>query len=175
MQESKQVVYFLDTETTGLANSDQVIQVAVVDYHGNCLYSSYVNHPKVPMHPVAQSIHKIPPKVLQSAPEWPAIREALYAVLAKADKIYAHNAQFDLKLLTQTAALYNEVFPKAIAAKFRCTTPFIDSAFNSKHTISLQKAVALTKIDASAFQAHDAVGDAQSLAAVCRYLAKKVS
>lgn len=170
---------FLDTETTGLGANDQVVQVAVVDENLKTLYSSYVSHEKTPMNPSAQRVHNIPTSVLASAPRWPQVWKDLRNVLDNATEIVAYNAEFDLDKLTQTAALYDQMFPPDIAAKFRCamgtTRKHLGPPPNARYpnqNWSLRNALAHLQIDTANCPAHDAVGDAYALALLVSALRK---
>ena len=57
----------LDTETTGRNSFDQIVELAVIDDNGICLYHSLFK-PDVGFNPVARSINKIQDEELTSAP-----------------------------------------------------------------------------------------------------------
>ena len=48
------------------------------------------------------AIHGITPQAVQEAPEFPAVAEELLPFLTGADLVVAHNAQFDMRMLTGT-------------------------------------------------------------------------
>ena len=50
---------FLDTETTGLATPDQIIEIAIVDQTGKGLLNTLVNPGRVPINGHAQAAHGI--------------------------------------------------------------------------------------------------------------------
>ena len=63
---------FLDTETTGLDDTAEVIEIAIVDAAGAVIFESYCR-PTVPVDPGAQAVHGIGPEKLATAPAWPEI------------------------------------------------------------------------------------------------------
>ncbi|MBR9829321.1 MAG: 3'-5' exonuclease, partial [Oceanospirillales bacterium] len=60
-------IVFLDTETTGLDDDAQMVEIAVVDENGSVLFESYCR-PTVPVDPGAQAVHGIGSEVLAGAP-----------------------------------------------------------------------------------------------------------
>lgn len=95
---------YIDTETTGLNRTDEVIEISIVDYEGTVLFNSLVK-PTQPIRQDAQFIHGIDNKMVATAPAWPIlwpkIREIFYG-----RTIAAYNAPFDLKMIQQTHARY---------------------------------------------------------------------
>ena len=91
----------LDTETTGRNSFDQIVELAVIDDNGICLYHSLFK-PDVGFNPVARSINKIQDEELTSAPkfidEWPKIKRILNRKV-----VLGHNIiDFDIRLIRQT-------------------------------------------------------------------------
>ena len=91
---------YLDTETTGLGPSAEIVEIAVVDHDGSLLYESLVK-PRGAMEPEAQRVHKITPEMLKDAPGWVDIWPQLESVLA-GRTIGVYNAEFDLRLMKQS-------------------------------------------------------------------------
>ena len=63
---------FLDTETTGLHASDQIVEIAICDLGGNVLFDTLVK-PTAPIPPEASAIHGIDDAMVASAPGWPEV------------------------------------------------------------------------------------------------------
>ena len=95
---------YIDTETTGLDRTDEVVEISIVDFDGTILLSSLVK-PSQPIPRDAQSIHGITNDMVQSAPSWPIlwprVREIFYG-----RTIAAYNAPFDLKMMQQSHSRY---------------------------------------------------------------------
>lgn len=91
---------FLDTETTGLDEDAQVIEVAVVDVAGDVVFYSLVK-PTHPVSPEAREVHCIEDSELELAPAWPMVAPMLAQALA-GRLVVAHNAGFDSRLIAQS-------------------------------------------------------------------------
>jgi DNA polymerase III epsilon subunit-like protein len=94
----------LDTETTGLDANDEVIQLAIVDMHGNVLLHTLVR-PTVPVGMEARVIHGITDEVLAEAPSFSNLYDTI-AVLLGNRSVLAYNADFDRRILAQTCTKY---------------------------------------------------------------------
>ena len=96
----------LDTETTGLDEDAEIVEIAIIDNHGNVLFNSYIK-PSQPIdeNSVAVGIHGITNATVANAPTWrEAYPKILPILLSKAVVIY--NAQYDTRLINQTNAKY---------------------------------------------------------------------
>ena len=94
----------LDTETTGLDVHDEVIQLGIVDMHGNVLLDTLVR-PTTPIAPEARAIHGITDEVLAQAPSFSHLYETIAALLGNRS-VLAYHADFDRRILAQTCAKY---------------------------------------------------------------------
>jgi hypothetical protein len=72
VEESETLI--LDTETTGLDDHDEVIQLAMIDMHGNVLLDTLVK-PTVCVTPEARTVHGITDEVLAQAPSFSNLYE----------------------------------------------------------------------------------------------------
>lgn len=95
---------FLDTETTGFAPQDVVIEVGVVDVSGATLYETLIK-PSIPIPEDAIAIHGITEEMVANAPSWKEVWADLQSVL-DGRFIGAYNADFDLRMLKQTHERY---------------------------------------------------------------------
>lgn len=101
----------LDTETTGLDRSAQVIQVAIVAPDGVPLFDTLVRpHGPIPRDVIR--VHGITDEMVADAPAYPAIHPRLAAIL-DGRQVICYNAAFDSRMLQQTARR-NEIPPLAI-------------------------------------------------------------
>jgi DNA polymerase-3 subunit epsilon len=91
----------LDTETTGLSDSDQIVQVAVIDGAGNVLLNTLVK-PTIQISESASRIHGITDETVKDARSfmvvWDEISDLIYGKL-----LIIYNAGFDLRLMQQSA------------------------------------------------------------------------
>lgn len=102
----------LDTETTGLSQSSEIIDICITDVMGNALLSTLVK-PKRKMRAdnKAVAVHGITNEMLADAPKWPEIHEQVADLLA-GKNIIIYNAEFDSRLLEQTAVKYGLTLPE---------------------------------------------------------------
>lgn len=95
---------YIDTETTGLNRSDEIIEISIVDFDGSLLFSKLVK-PSQSIPWEAEKIHHITNDMVRSAQPWPIIwpqvRSLLYGRV-----IAAYNASFDQRMMEQSHARY---------------------------------------------------------------------
>lgn len=95
---------FIDTETTGLSKTDQVIEIAVIDGLGAVLMDCRIR-PTVPINPHAQAVHGISARCLEGMPTWDRIHSRFQAAI-EGKTVVAFNAAFDAGIISQTAAAH---------------------------------------------------------------------
>ncbi len=94
----------LDTETTGLDAAAEVIQIAVIDTAGHALLNTLVRPLHLKSIPWdAVRLHGITMAALAGAPAWPEVAPALLAC-TEGRTIISYNAEFDARLIKQTAS-----------------------------------------------------------------------
>ncbi|PYA49172.1 3'-5' exonuclease [Serratia marcescens] len=99
----------LDTETTGLDDKAEIIEIAIIDATGKTLLNTLVR-PSKPIPAEATAIHGITDEMVKDAPAWPEVSPQLCSLISgKAMAIY--NADYDIRLLEQTDRIWN-VTPK---------------------------------------------------------------
>jgi DNA polymerase III epsilon subunit-like protein len=103
----------LDTETTGLGLTDEVIQIAVVAPDGSALLDSLVRPARRGDIPAsASAIHHITIDQLAGAPTFAALTQRVADAVA-GKRIIAYNAEYDRRLLKQTALMSGGRAPQA--------------------------------------------------------------
>lgn len=84
---------YLDTETTGISKSDEIVEISIIEHDGTELFTKLVK-PSQPIPREAERIHGISNTRVASAQAWPIlwpqIRPILYGRV-----IAAYNAPFD--------------------------------------------------------------------------------
>lgn len=100
---------FLDTETTGMQRFSEIIEISVVDEHGQTLFHSLVN-PTTEIEPMASAVHGLTRRDVKDAPRYPDIHQVLMCYMHNR-VVIAYNASFDIRLLKQTADCYELAFP----------------------------------------------------------------
>jgi DNA polymerase-3 subunit epsilon len=93
---------YLDTETTGLDRTAEIVEISLVESDGSLAFNSLVR-PTARIPADAIRIHGITNELAAAAPTWPVLWPQIEALLAgRAIGIY--NATFDLRMLEQTHA-----------------------------------------------------------------------
>lgn len=95
---------FLDTETTGTRRFSEIIEICIVDEHGQTLFRSLVN-PTTEIEPMASAVHGLTCGDVKDAPRYAEIYEEVMSYLRNRTVI-AYNASFDIRLLKQTTDCY---------------------------------------------------------------------
>ena len=96
--------YVLDTETTGLGDEDEIVQIGIVDRDGVVLMNQMIK-PTIPIGRGATAVHGISDRDVADAPIFTRIYIELSALLAGQVAV-AYNMDFDWRMLQQTAARY---------------------------------------------------------------------
>ena len=105
-------VLVVDTETTGLGKTAEVVAVGIVDTTGK-VRLHVLSMPQSRMPREASDVHGLTRAVLRKrdAQPWPEVHAAVVEVLTAADVVLAWNAPFDERLLRQTAERHGLAFP----------------------------------------------------------------
>lgn len=93
---------YLDTETTGLSDGSEIVEIFIADQFGGALLHSLV-HPLKPIPWDAERVHGISNEMVKSAPPWSEIWPQASALL-EGRYIGIYNAEYDLRLIRQTNA-----------------------------------------------------------------------
>ncbi len=102
---SDQHAVILDTETTGLQTSAEIVDIAIIDSQGKTLLNQLLSpRGKIPRE--ASAVHGITTADVATAPPWPGIHNQVEHILRSASIVVIYNAEYDLRLLHQTCALY---------------------------------------------------------------------
>lgn len=165
-------IVYLDTETTGLGDTDQIIELAIINQQGQVLFNHRFK-PSVPVHPKAAAVHGISNADLDHCLTVLDMSPALYALLHNRH-IVAYNAQFDIRLLQQSFAAYevdtswlNDV-PVSCAMQLAAK---VCGSTNRHGTISLINAAKRLGIKWQG-KAHSALADAEMTRQVVTAIAK---
>ena len=97
-------VLILDTETTGLGETDEIIDIALIDLQGNVKLDTLIAcQGNIPMSLTA--LHGITNAMLEGAPFFPTVWHALALLLAQ-HEIIIYNSEYDMRMLRQMAQRY---------------------------------------------------------------------
>lgn len=91
----------LDTETTGLDNRAEVLQIAITSLNGVEIFNSLVKPMRVQRWDEAMRVHGISPNQVKDAPTIGDLAEQLKEIMA-GRTVAIYNAKFDMRLLWQS-------------------------------------------------------------------------
>jgi DNA polymerase-3 subunit epsilon len=91
---------YLDTETTGLKERDQIVEICLLEHDGSIAFQSLVK-PTGKIPPDATRVHHITDAMVSTAPAWPEIWPQVEALL-NTRRIAIYNAEYDLRLMQQS-------------------------------------------------------------------------
>lgn len=95
----------IDTETTGLADDDELLQVSIIDIDGSVLYNSYIRPYQHESWPSAQRINNISPQTVADAPYLHEVAFDIGRIVVDAPLIIGYNLDFDLGFLSCCGAI----------------------------------------------------------------------
>jgi DNA polymerase III subunit epsilon len=103
--------FVVDTETTGLDDTAEIVEIAIVDAAGKLLFHSRVK-PAGPIPPEATAIHGLDDAAVATAPAFPQIYSDVAGLLGGRAAV-CFNAEFDERMLRQTCRQYGLAVPAA--------------------------------------------------------------
>jgi DNA polymerase-3 subunit epsilon len=91
---------FVDTETTGLGQRAEIIEISLVDYDGSLLFDSLVR-PRISIPPDVIRVHGIDNEMVKGAPAWHQVWQQVEPLLRERyTGIY--NVEFDVRMMKQS-------------------------------------------------------------------------
>ena len=102
----------VDTETTGLSGKSKIVEVAVIDKHGEVLLDTLVNPGRSPIQAAATKIHGITRDDVRDKPTFTELWPQLSGILDAHDLVLAYNADFDFRMMRQS--LEDEVAARSL-------------------------------------------------------------
>jgi DNA polymerase III epsilon subunit-like protein len=91
---------YLDTETTGLKDFDQIVEICLLEHDGTVAFQSLVK-PTVKIPLDATRVHHVTDVMVSTAPTWPELWTQLEVILTTR-RIAIYNAEYDLRLMKQS-------------------------------------------------------------------------
>ena len=162
----------LDTETTGLSATDEIVQIGVVDGAGDTVLNQLIK-PTIAIPFGASAIHGFYDADVADAPRFNQVYIQLSTLLA-GQVVVAYNMDFDWRMLQQTAARYR--LPDLRIGKRDCAMKQYARFKGARHKngrnytrhklghAARQEGLVLT-------EAHDALDDARVTLALIRKMA----
>lgn len=165
-------IVVLDTETTGLEDDDEVIELGIIDKKGQVLYNSRFKNQKA-IHWAAAKVNKIKKSDLENAPlfkdEWAKIKSILAG-----KRILAFNTEFDCRLIGQTLERYGLNKSEATRLFYNhldAMKIYLSYFPNKSNRISLQKCC--RDLNMLMIEEHQAVSDCRMTLLMLHKLDKK--
>lgn len=91
----------IDTETTGLnADTDELLQVSIIDGQGNTLFNSYIKPLYTDNWNKAMAVNHITPEMVANAPNIIEVKQEINKIINSANVIVGYNTDFDLSFLS---------------------------------------------------------------------------
>lgn len=153
---------FLDTETTGLDDQAQIIEIAILNAAGQVLLCQRIK-PTVEIGERAQEVHGISAADLEDCPSWPEVAGEVQRILV-GRMVVIFNADYDTRLLKQTAAAHGDSLDWLSSCTVRCAMYLAASMYgatNQYGTISLINACIEAGVSWKG-EAHSALADTQA-------------
>ncbi len=170
----------LDTETTGLGDDAEVVEIAVIDCAGEVLLDTLVR-PSVPVPAEATAIHGITNAMLADAPVWSEIHDR-FCSLVEGRQVVIYSRDFDIRLISQTARRYGLQAPQCLDLMFdrgavhcamRAYAAFRNEWSEEKGQYRWQKlSAAAAQQGVKVGNAHRALGDCLMTLGVLREMAR---
>ena len=155
-------VLILDTETTGLGQRDEVVEVAVTNTRGEVLFNELIR-PICEIGESATRIHGITNAMVAVRPSYRHLHDQLMQVLGPASAVCAWNAPFDRRLLEQSASRYGLELPnirwRDLVSDHRSMFPH----YTSHRLLEVARSQGVATV-----QDHRALGDCKITLAVVR-------
>lgn len=115
---------FLDTETTGLDEDAEIIEIAVLDQHGAVLLETLVK-PVGAVAAEATAVHGLSDLDLVEAPAWQLVAARL-ADMLRGRVLVAHNTNFDARMFQQSNRRHGLATPAG--ERWECTLELLTAA-----------------------------------------------
>jgi DNA polymerase III subunit epsilon len=159
---------FLDTETTGLAQNDEIIEICIIDHEGAVLVDTLVKPTRsIPLEAVR--VHGISDLMVADAPVWPDVWPVVDNAL-RGRYIGIYNADFDVKMMRQSHWRYSMPWEFSRARVFDVMKLYADYT-GAQRWVSLEAAGRQCGIDLP--NAHRARADTLLLRAIVQYIASR--
>jgi len=120
----------LDTETTGLGEKDEIVELSIIDIQGNVFIDTLIK-PTILIPPSASAIHKIKNTDISSAPYITDFIAEL-TQLFQNNTVAIYNAEFDLRMLRQSLHAHGLRLPHTLRDNVCCAMELY-SIFNGEY------------------------------------------
>lgn len=162
---------FIDTETTGLDNKAEIVEIAIVDMDENIIFETLIK-PSVPIPAQATAIHGITNDMVSSAPSFADVFNQVVEICSD-KKLVFYNAAFDMRVIRQSLPesshnVFLQVFGASHCLMLRYSNYICVSRWQT-----LINACEQQSIDISDVANHRASGDAIKTARLYKHMYKE--
>lgn len=100
-------VLILDTETSGLDENAEALEVGIIDTKGTEVLHSFVL-PEFSISRASTEVHGLDRRLLKlyGAQPWPYVHDEICGLLSEASAVVIYNAEYDIRVLRQTAGIH---------------------------------------------------------------------
>ena len=162
----------LDSETTGLGNNAQIIEISIIDSSGEVLLDTRVKA-TVPVEDEARSIHGISDESLSAAAQWPEIVDQVKKLLQNR-VVVIFNSEFDIRLMRQSGNAFKLNNDWIDGIDTRCAMDLSADAYGATNrygTISLADAAVEAGVVWEG-SAHSSLADSKATLGIIKTIAK---
>ena len=92
-------ILIIDTETTGLANSDEILQLSIIDGNENIILDRFYKPSYHTSWYYAQKVNHISPEMVADKPSIETDAEEIKEIFASHSLVLGYNTKFDLRML----------------------------------------------------------------------------
>lgn len=161
----------LDTETTGLDETAEIVEISVINDQGEVLLDTLIK-PTKPIPRDATAIHGITNEMVAEAPTYDQVHDELIALLEQ-HTCYIYNSSYDTRLIRQTAGLYGIQFDSS-RYSFSCVMEDYAYEFNdgfwARLALAYSHAISVTKSERITLNAHRALADCLMTLEVIKFM-----
>lgn len=163
----------LDTETTGLGDNDQLIELAIINDKGNTLHNARYR-PTVAISSGAASVHGITAELLKDKPTFDRDADRIKELL-EGKTVVIYNVGYDMKILRSTYRAFGLAANYLDQLVTHCAMRSAANAYGATNrygTISLINAFIAAGGDARTMNAHAALHDCLATLYVMKSIAQ---
>lgn len=92
-------IIFIDVETTGLGENDEILQISIIDQNNITLINEYCKPEHITNWPEAASINNIYQKDVKDCYPYDYYKSKVHSIIDEPDIIVGYNTQFDLSFI----------------------------------------------------------------------------
>lgn len=99
IKKDNQKIIIIDTETTGVFNTDEILQLSIIDANGNTILDQYYKPEHHYSWPQAQKVNNISPAMVKNMPTFKEKLPELQKIIDQYEILAGYNFKFDIRML----------------------------------------------------------------------------